>query len=54
MVGLAKEEIHELVAAVQNYEWGIMGSNSLVAKLSEANSGAVIDEGKAYAEVVLK
>lgn len=43
--------VHELVAAVQTYEWGLVGSNSLVARLNAHNSGETIDESKPYAEV---
>lgn len=43
--------VHELVAAVQTYEWGLVGSNSLVARLNAQNSGETIDESKPYAEV---
>jgi hypothetical protein len=41
----------QIVATVQNYDWGILGSASLVAKLGAENSGIAIDENKPYAEV---
>lgn len=44
-------KVHEVVAAVQHYEWGLVGSNSLVARLCAANSDVAIDECKPYAEV---
>ena len=40
-----------IVAAAQNYDWGVKGSSSLVAKLHVGNSGASINEEKPYAEV---
>lgn len=42
----------ELVGHVQNYDWGKLGSSSLVAQLMEAN-GAIesIDENVPYAEL---
>ena len=41
----------ELKCAVQKYAWGKVGRSSLVAQLSEANSGTVIDEKERYAEL---
>ena len=41
----------ELTCSVQNYEWGIIGGDSLVGKIYEKNSGKVVEEGKPYAEV---
>jgi len=41
----------ELKCAVQKYAWGKVGKSSLVAQLSEANSGTVIDENERYAEL---
>lgn len=40
-----------VIVMAQNYEWGLQGSNSLVAKLWSANTGEQIDESKPYAEV---
>ena len=51
VAGTFDDGLNEIVAAVQNYEWGLHGSSSLVAKLWTANSGEKIDEGKPYAEV---
>ena len=50
---VAKNEggVVEIVGAVQNYDWGIVGSNSTVAKLDASNSGRPVDEGRPYAEV---
>lgn len=41
----------ELTCSVQNYEWGIIGNDSLVGKIYEKNSGNRIVEDKPYAEV---
>ena len=52
MVAGVKSSTSEIVAAVQNYDWGIVGSGSLVARLSAGNAdSAKIDENKPYAEV---
>ena len=41
-----------LECSVQNYDWGIIGNDSLVAKIHQNNSFAKeIDESKPYAEV---
>lgn len=45
------EDAVELTCSVQNYDWGIMGSESLVGKIYEKNSGQRVREDKAYAEV---
>ncbi|PJF16906.1 Mannose-6-phosphate isomerase [Paramicrosporidium saccamoebae] len=50
MVVATESSVCEVVAAVQNYEWGLLGSNSLVAKISAKNSDQQIDESKPYAE----
>ncbi len=41
----------ELVGFVQNYEWGIKGSESLVAQIYRSNSEQEIQTEKPYAEV---
>lgn len=42
----------ELICAVQNYEWGLLGNESLVAKISaKNNSNSAIQSEKPYAEV---
>lgn len=46
-------KVVEVVPAVQNYDWGMLGSNSLVAKLSGQSSNSIIDEAKPYAEVLV-
>lgn len=48
------EDPVELTCAVQNYDWGILGSQSLVGKIYEKNSGKTISEDKPYAEVNVK
>lgn len=40
----------KLKCSVQNYDWGRIGYDSLVAKLFERNCGRQIDEKKHYAE----
>ncbi|EEF35365.1 mannose-6-phosphate isomerase, putative [Ricinus communis] len=39
-----------LKCSVHNYDWGIVGKNSQVARLFSLNSGSDIDPGKPYAE----
>lgn len=40
-----------LRCSVQNYDWGIVGENSLVGRLFSLNSGSgIIDPDKRYAE----
>jgi hypothetical protein len=51
MVARAESKTCHIIAAVQNYEWGLLGSHSLVAQLSVHNSGSPIEEEKPYAEV---
>lgn len=51
MVAKSEGGVVEIVGAVQNYDWGIVGSNSTVAKLDASNSGRPVDEGRPYAEV---
>nr|CAG4643265.1 EOG090X07LH [Ilyocryptus agilis] len=41
----------ELQCAVQKYAWGKVGKSSLVANLSEANSGKPLNEEERYAEL---
>lgn len=41
----------ELSCLAQNYDWGIIGSDSLVGRIYEKNSGNNIDQQKPYAEV---
>ena len=41
----------ELICSAQNYEWGILGSESLVGKIYEKNNGISIQNDKPYAEV---
>lgn len=41
----------ELTCSAQNYDWGIMGSDSLVGRIYEKNSGISIQSDKPYAEV---
>jgi mannose-6-phosphate isomerase len=41
--------MYKLKCAVQNYDWGQKGSDSLVARIFSANGGSV-DENKKYAE----
>ena len=41
--------MYKLKCAVQNYDWGQIGSDSLVAKIFSANGG-LVDENKKYAE----
>ncbi|XP_010528481.1 PREDICTED: mannose-6-phosphate isomerase 2 [Tarenaya hassleriana] len=43
--------ILRLRCAVKNYEWGKVGSDSLVAGLHEANSGSRVDPAVPYAEL---
>lgn len=40
-----------LRCSVQNYDWGILGNHSHVARLSALNSGSPIDSEKPYAEI---
>ena len=42
----------ELTCSAQNYDWGIMGSDSLVGRIYEKNSGVSIKSDKPYAEVI--
>ena len=42
----------ELTCSAQNYDWGIMGSDSLVGRIYEKNSGVSIQSDKPYAEVI--
>lgn len=51
MVVEAAREFLNIVGAVQNYDWGLKGSASLVAELGATNSSIPIDESKPYAEV---
>lgn len=44
----------ELSCSAQNYDWGIMGSDSLVGRIYEKNSGVSIQSDKPYAEVIIK
>ena len=41
----------ELLGHVQNYDWGIVGEASLVAKLYNENGGAAMNESRPYAEL---
>lgn len=41
----------ELTCSAQNYDWGIMGSDSLAGRIYEKNSGVRIQSDKPYAEV---
>lgn len=41
----------ELVGKPQNYDWGICGADSLVARLHHSNTGVDIDGGMPYAEL---
>lgn len=49
--GAENATFFKVIAAAQKYEWGLQGSNSLVAKLWSANTGEQVDESKPYAEV---
>ena len=50
----ASERPAELICAVQNYEWGLRGEESLVAQIySKNNPNSSIEEGKPYAEVII-
>lgn len=40
-----------LRCSVQNYDWGVHGSDSHVARLCALNSGSAIDSRKPYAEI---
>lgn len=51
MVTKSEGGVVEIVGAVQNYDWGIVGSNSTVAKLDASNAERPVDEGRPYAEV---
>lgn len=53
MVTKSEEQggVVEIVGAVQSYDWGIVGSNSTVAKLDASNAGRSVDEARPYAEV---
>lgn len=42
----------ELTCSAQNYDWGIMGSESLVGKIYEKNNGVRVQSDKPYAEVL--
>ncbi|KAK9091327.1 hypothetical protein Sjap_024504 [Stephania japonica] len=54
-VDLEKEEeknkFQRLKCCVQNYDWGRVGEESLVARLYSLNSGLEIDSAKPYAEL---
>ena len=54
MVSAIKEKPVELVGCVQNYDWGIKGSESLVAQVFQSNSAQEICQEKPYAEVIVK
>lgn len=41
----------ELSCSAQNYDWGIMGNDSLVGRIYEKNSRVGIESDKPYAEV---
>lgn len=45
-----EEKIQKLRCSVKNYDWGRIGLDSEVYRLSRANSGAKIDPNKPYAE----
>jgi len=45
-----EEKIQKLRCSVKNYDWGRIGLDSEVYRLSRANSGAKIDHNKPYAE----
>jgi mannose-6-phosphate isomerase len=46
--------VFKITPTVQQYEWGKVGSSSLVAQLASASNlaGFTLDEKKPYAEVV--
>lgn len=47
----SRTRLQRLRCSVQNYDWGRVGYESVVAKLFEKNSGLEIDENKCYAEL---
>lgn len=44
-------EVLQLSCAAQNYEWGLLGQESLVARIHGLNTGRAIDGTKPYAEL---
>ncbi|KAK9105775.1 hypothetical protein Scep_022619 [Stephania cephalantha] len=46
-----ENKFRRLKCSVQNYDWGIVGEESLVARLYSLNSGSEIDSAKPYAEL---
>ena len=47
-----KSSVYRLKNAVQNYEWGKIGSDSKVAQFSKVQDGFVLEDDKPYAEVI--
>ncbi|KAK6927939.1 Phosphomannose isomerase type I, catalytic domain [Dillenia turbinata] len=45
-----EKKIQRLKCCVQKYDWGILGSESRVARLHSLNSGSAVEEHKPYAE----
>ena len=46
-----RDNVREVLGVVQQYDWGMIGRDSLVAQLSSANSGETIRDGEPYAEL---
>lgn len=47
----AEKKLQRLRCSVKNYDWGKIGTDSVVYRLHAANSGAKIDPNKPYAEL---
>ncbi|CAJ0748619.1 2392_t:CDS:2, partial [Entrophospora sp. SA101] len=45
-----KSSIYRLKNAVQNYEWGKIGSDSKVAQFAKVQDGFILENDKPYAE----
>lgn len=51
MVSNDSLRILDLDCPVQNYDWGLLGSDSLAGRVYQLNTGKPLSEGKPYAEV---
>jgi mannose-6-phosphate isomerase class I len=43
--------IKKLSCVVQNYDWGLLGKESLAGKIFQLNTGRALQSDKPYAEV---
>lgn len=51
MVEAKDLKVTKLIGKTQNYDWGISGETSLVARLHYLNTGEPVDPKKPYAEL---